>query len=103
MFLTAKAGLLKPVDVEKVSYGFMAVKADAGQNTITFRYRTPGLYEGFAISFAGIVILSAYFIISRKKKEKNGHRHYYNYNSCENKIRASLEYEKSFENKFKGD
>lgn len=93
----------KPVDVEKVSYGFMAVKADAGQNTITFRYRTPGLYEGFAISFAGIVILSAYLIISRKKKEKNGHRHYYNYNSCENKIRASLEYEKSFENKFKGD
>ena len=91
----------KPADVEKVSYGFMAVKCDSGQNTITFRYRTPGLYEGFAVSFAGIVILTAYLIICRKNKDKNGHKHYYNYNSCESKIKASLDYEKSLKNKFK--
>lgn len=93
----------KSVDVEKVSYGFMAVRVDAGQNTITFKYRTPGLYEGFAVSISGIIILFVYLIVCRKNKGKNGHKHYYNYNSCENKIRASLEYEKSFENKFKGD
>lgn len=92
-----------PADVEKVSYGFMAVKADSGKNTITFRYRTPGLYEGFAVSAAGIVILAVYLLICRKNKDKDkiGHRHYYNYNSCESKIKASLDYEKSLKNKFK--
>lgn len=90
----------KPVDVEKVSYGFMAVKADSGENEIIFRYRTPGLYEGFAITLSGIAILAVYLIISRKKENNyiNNHKHYYNYNSHD-KIRAASEYEKKF--KFK--
>lgn len=92
----------KPADVEKVSYGFMAVKADAGENQIVFRYRTPGLYAGFAITASGALILLVYLMLSGKNNDRNGHRHYYNYtSSC--KIKASLEYEKSFKNKLKGD
>jgi len=92
----------KPADIEKVSYGFMAVKADTGKNTITFKYRTPGLYEGFAITITGAVILIIYLIVSGKNKNKNTHRHYYNYtSSC--KVKAALNYENSFKNKLKGD
>ncbi len=92
----------KPVDVEKVSYGFMAVKADSGKNHIVFKYRTPGLYEGFAITICGAVILIIYLVISGKNKDKNGHRHYYSYTSSR-KIKAALDYENSFKNKLQGD
>ena len=36
----------EPVDVEKVSVGFMAVQVPAGDNTIRFEYETPGLKLG---------------------------------------------------------
>ena len=52
-------------DVERVSYGFMAVRADAGNNTIVFRYRTPGLSAGAMISLAGIILLAAYIAAGR--------------------------------------
>lgn len=74
----------KPVDVEKVSYGFMAVKADKGNNTIVFRYRTPALTAGIIISISGIMIFIVYMILCRRKN-KNVHynmSHYYDYNSC---------------------
>lgn len=92
----------KPADVEKVSYGFMAVKADAGENTITFRYRTPGLYVGFIITISGIITLIIYIIVSRKNNNKNDSNcgHYYNYTSTK-KIKAASDYEESFKNKMR--
>lgn len=85
----------EPVDIEKVSYGFMAVKADAGENTIVFKYRTPGLYEGFIIAVAGALILAVYLFINRKNKNTNGHSHYYDYTSLD-KIQAVTKYENQF-------
>ena len=63
----------KKVDVEKVSYGFMAVKAEAGENNIVFRYETPGLKYGIIISISGIALLLGYLVICFiiKKKSKN--------------------------------
>lgn len=84
----------KKVDVEKVSYGFMAVKADAGENDIVFHYRTPGLTAGIWISVAGIILLAAYMVIcrlTRSNKAEKGHTHYYDYDSA-HKVKASQEY-----------
>ena len=83
----------KPADVEKVSFGFMAVKANQGENSIVFSYRTPGLYEGAAISCGGILLLAAYLFITRKNKnDTSGHTHYYDYCSTE-KISAANAYQ----------
>lgn len=76
----------KKADVEKVSYGFMAVKADQGKNVITFSYRTPGLAAGTAISVTGAILLAAYVLFCRFSEKKNGknnshHTHYYDYTS----------------------
>lgn len=82
------------VDVEKVSYGFMAVRAEAGKNTIVFRYHTPGLKEGTVISLAGIMILAIYLVICLINKNSpgdKGPRHYYCYKSGL-KINAGEEY-----------
>lgn len=86
----------RKTDVEKVSYGFMAVKADAGDNEIVFSYKTPGLKTGIIITISGIMLLAGYIIICRilKKKDKNnsaGHTRFYDYTSC-HKVSASQEY-----------
>lgn len=84
----------KPVDVEKVSYGFMAVKAEDGDNTIVFRYRTPGLMLGFIITLSGAAILIVYLVICRVKEKKNAvsaHVRYYDYTSSD-KLSASDSY-----------
>ncbi len=84
----------KPADVEKVSYGFMAVKAGAGDNKIVFRYRTPGLTAGMAITFSGIAGLVVYMIVCHKKRRKNDNynmSHFYDYNSCR-RINAHEQY-----------
>ena len=60
----------KTADVEKVSFGLMAVKAEAGNNTIVFRYRTPYLREGIIISLGALLILLGYLIISRIKRRE---------------------------------
>ncbi len=64
----------EPVDIEKVSYGFMAVECPAGDNTITFTYETAGLTEGIVISITGWGILVAYvavnFVYRKKHPEK---------------------------------
>lgn len=75
----------KAADVEKVSYGFMAVKADAGENEIVFRYRTPGLTAGTIITIIGILLLIGYLIINRIFFKNDGgdrHTHFYGYDSC---------------------
>lgn len=90
----------KPADVEKVSNGFMAVKAYQGDNTIKFSYRTSGLLEGFFISLAGVIAFIAYMLITRKSKNNTSpHTHFYGYNSTE-KLSASLDYYEDFNSKF---
>ncbi len=59
----------EPAEIVKANYGFMAVKADAGENHITFEYDTPGLTTGFVVSLAGIALLAAYMIISGRRKK----------------------------------
>lgn len=74
----------KSADVEKVSYGFMAVKGDAGRNEIVFRYRTPGLTVGTFITVIGILLLAGYLIICRilfKNDVEYRHTHFYGYDS----------------------
>lgn len=87
----------QPIDVEKVSYGMTAVKADAGSNVITFRYHTPGFTTGLIISISGAVLLAIFVIINRisdKKIKLNRCSHTYDYNSCQ-KISASEVYIRS--------
>ena len=48
------------VDVECVDYGFMAVRVPAGDSTISFHYKTPGLAAGRAISLAGVLLFAGY-------------------------------------------
>ena len=88
----------KTVDIERVNEGFMAVPADKGDNTIVFRYRTPGLDNGIIISLAGAGLLAAYLIIchiNRKKGDLRRHKHYYDYQS-EHRIQAAEQYNNSF-------
>ncbi len=47
-------------DIEKVSYGFMAVLCHAGENEIHFDYKTTGLTAGKILTGTGLVILIAY-------------------------------------------
>ncbi|MBR1592805.1 MAG: YfhO family protein [Ruminococcus sp.] len=84
----------QPVDIERVSYGFMAVRADAGDNEIVFRYETPGLKIGIVISAAGIAILIAYILMCRvggKKKKYYSISHTYDYTSRQ-KLSSSEQY-----------
>ncbi|MDO4863370.1 MAG: YfhO family protein [Ruminococcus sp.] len=88
----------KPADVEKVSYGFMAVKADAGTNNIVFRYRTPGLRTGAFITLGSALLLIAYLLImcplDRKRREIK-RSHCYDYEPLQ-KVTASEVYTRSF-------
>ena len=65
----------KNADVEKVNYGFMAVKVPKGKSEIVFTYRTPGFKTGTAISIcaaAAFVIYMTLIILFRvRKKKKN--------------------------------
>lgn len=61
-------------DVEKVNYGFMAVKVPAEQNSkIEFFYKTPGLDMGIKISLASLGVFAVYIglvILVRYQKKK---------------------------------
>ncbi len=84
----------KPVDVEMVSYGFMAVKADAGDNIITFSYSTPGLTVGIFLTIlgaGGLIAYLAFFRFRRRKQELSAHVHYYDYTSSD-KLSSADEY-----------
>ena len=59
-----------PVDVEKVQIGFMAVRAEAGENTIRFYYHTSGLNTGCIISIAGGILLAVYWCGSEIYKRR---------------------------------
>lgn len=93
----------KSVDVERVSYGFMAVKADEGENVITFSYRTPGLYEGAVISIVSAVLLAIFVLICRKGDKKKKFRrisHYYDYNTCQRLTAEEIYTRNCSKNKF---
>ncbi len=63
-----------PVDIEKANIGFMAVKAYAGENEISFVYKTPGLSIGIIISIISLIIFWFYiiifYLIKKKKNQK---------------------------------
>lgn len=71
----------KPVDVERVSNGFMAIRCETGTNQIVFRYEVPGLRYGFYLTLAGIVLLGLYLALSKPLFGfQNGQRtHSYDY------------------------
>ncbi len=72
------------VPVERVSTGFMAVRCEAGDNQITFRYQTPGLKYGALASLCGLGALLIY-LIWRLAAERGirpaipKQKHYYDY------------------------
>lgn len=63
----------EPVQIEKVNYGFMAIRVPAGHTDIVFTYRTPGLSTGWLITGLGVLAAAAYvfFTMIRKKEKKN--------------------------------
>lgn len=64
----------KPVKIEKVNVGFMAVLCDAGTSNIRFNYTTPGLHIGIALTGISFLVFIAYMLYMRKggKKRKLG-------------------------------
>lgn len=56
----------KPVKVEKVDVGFMAVPVEAGDSKIVFTYETPGLRAGLYLTLGGVVLLIGYLLVCRK-------------------------------------
>lgn len=83
----------REVKPERVSEGFMAVRAESGENTIVFSYRTPWLREGIIISLLAAAALIVYVLISRRKRngEEYDTKYSYDYASRE-KIKASQDY-----------
>ena len=63
----------KAVDVNTVTYGFVAVECEAGENQIEFTYNTPGFSTGAIVTVCGALILGVYLVISKyTRKEKKG-------------------------------
>ena len=53
----------KPVQIENVSGGFMAIPCETGQNQIVFSYTLPGLKIGICLTLAGVIALILYLLI----------------------------------------
>ncbi len=53
----------KPMEIEKVNVGFMAVEVPEGESTIRFDYETPGLITGFGITICAALIMLIYLVI----------------------------------------
>lgn len=62
----------QPAQIEEVDIGFMAVRVPAGECVIRFDYRTPGLLPGLVISGVAILVLIAYWLLSRKRHKAAG-------------------------------
>lgn len=61
----------KKVDIIKANVGFMAVPVDAGESTISFEYKTPGLFLGFAVTTVSVIAFLVYFIIALLIRKKS--------------------------------
>ncbi len=55
----------KPVEVEKVNVGFMAVPVGEGKSDIVFTYHTVGLDMGITVTLAAVGIAILYLAVSR--------------------------------------
>ena len=53
----------EPADIVIADYGFMAVECGKGENEIVFSYETPGLKVGKVMTFVGLILLTAYYIV----------------------------------------
>lgn len=51
------------VEIEQVNIGFMAVRVAAGQHSIEFRYKTPGLLTGMKISVVALAATVVYLLV----------------------------------------
>ena len=58
----------KPVEIEKVNVGFMAVRVGSGESTIRFQYKTPGLALGGIVTLSSVAVLVIYLLLCRKYK-----------------------------------
>jgi len=60
--------------VEKVTYGFMAVKVPQGKSEVVFTYATPGFRQGVLISLCAAAAFAAYMILTivfrQRRKQK---------------------------------
>ena len=61
----------KDAQILKTNVGFMAVRTEKGANEIEFRYETPGLKIGAAVSAAAIVLFAAYAVCGTVLYKKN--------------------------------
>lgn len=61
----------EPVRIEKVSYGFMAVKCPAGRSEIRFDYVSKPTLYGLYISLGAIAVFAVYFATARRSRAKN--------------------------------
>ncbi len=62
------------VPVEKVDYGFMAVRVPAGESKIVFHYETPGFRTGVLISLCAAAAYALYMVLTvlwRKKQRSD--------------------------------
>ena len=59
----------KPVEIEKVNVGFMAVlvPGDGAEHTIEFTYTTPGLWLGCAVTAGALLLTALLWLVLRKK------------------------------------
>lgn len=58
----------RPVDIEEVNVGFMAVRVPAGEVTIRFDYTTPGLIPGAVCSGVSLLLLGLFLLVARLAK-----------------------------------
>ncbi len=90
----------KDTDVLRVTYGFVGVECQAGENEIAFNYTTPGLVVSTDVSFAGIdltlpggvwislgalfvyVLYMLYFKVLKKQKATNEFFSFDFYDDC---------------------
>ncbi|SDB08334.1 Uncharacterized membrane protein YfhO [Ruminococcaceae bacterium FB2012] len=59
-------------DIEKVSYGFMAVAVPAGDSTITFKFKAQGLTLGRVASAGAAAVLIIYWVVDYERRKKRG-------------------------------
>lgn len=57
----------RPVAIEPANWMVRGVWVDSGRHVVAFRYRTPGLLEGFAIASAGALALGAWALLLRRR------------------------------------